>query len=870
MKRILILLFIAATSYAQELSDFFPGGTYDPKIPTPKSLLGYKIGDRFTDCARLNAYYDKLVASSDRIRRVAYGETNEFRSLQVLIISSPQNIGKLEEIRLANKKLTDPRTLQSKAEVDKILSSIPVIVFLSYGVHGNESSSPEAAMAVAYQLCAGTDPRTQAILNNALILIDPNVNPDGHERYVQWVNSTLGSRPNLNPSSIEHSEPWPGGRTNHFFFDLNRDLSWQTQKETRARIRMYREWMPHVHVDYHEMGYSGSYFFFPAAVPIHESLPPEVVKWGTIFGKGNAEAFDKLGLPYFVGEEFDMFYPGYGDSWPTFNGAIGMTYEQAGGSRAALAVRKPNGQLLTLRDRARDHFVTSIATLETSVKNKKERLEDFYKFWVTALTPPAPIQGYLINDSDDPARSTQVIETLLRQGIEVHQLKEPSVLQVQEYLTSKWTKEKIPAGTFFIPLAQPEGRLAKTLLEPITAVRDTFFYDVSAWSLPIASGLKAWATQSPLPAGSTTITEMKQPVGRIIGDKQAYAYLIPWQRNNAIQLVWRLLEKKYNLSVAHRPFETVGHHFVAGTVVAFTGSNGDSLAKDIERLANQFGVDVYTSSTGLTDHGISLGSSHISSMKKANIAVAVGPPVSSNDYGELWFLFEQELGIPFSGIRTSELADADLSKYDVIILPDASNYQSVFDSARTDKLKRWIQSGGVLIGIEGGAQFLTKTRSGITQATGKTEKKEEDKTKEEKEQDRAKKETSKRLTMFEKEEKDRLSHIPGTIFKVLVDTTHPIGFGVPREIYVFKSDAPPLDLSETGHNVARFAKDSIQSSGYVPKDKAQKISEAAYIQDFRLGRGHAVLFAENVTFRRFWSGLEKLLLNSILFLPQPD
>ena len=870
MKRILFILLFVGTAHAQDALDFFPGGTYDPKIPTPKSVLGYSIGERFTEYAALNAFFDKLSASSDRIRRYVYGETNEHRILQAFIIGTPQNLARLDGIKKTNIQLTDPKSLQSNADAEKILSTLPIIVWLSYGVHGNEASSPEAAMVAAYQLCAGTDNRTKSILDNAIVIIDPNVNPDGHERYVQWVNSASGAKPDLNPSSLEHSEAWPGGRTNHYFFDLNRDLSWQTQKETRARVKFYREWMPHVHVDYHEMEYSSTYFFFPAAVPVHESFPPEVVKWGKIFGKGNAEAFDRLGLPYYVGEHFDMFYPGYGDSWPTFNGAIGMTYEQAGGSRAGLAVRKPNGQILTLRDRARSHFVTSIATIETSVKNKKERLQDFYSFWVTATNSNFPIKGYLISDAEDPERSNQVVETLLRQGIEVHQLMEPSTLQVQEYFTAKWVKEKIPKGTFFVPSAQPQGRLAKTLLEPITAARDTFFYDISAWSLPIASGLKAWASQSPLPSGSARITASIKPSGKIIGDKRAYAYLIPWQRTNAIRLVWRLLEKSYSLSVAKRPFETLGQRFVAGTVVAFSGSNGDSLGADINRFANEFGVDVYGVTTGLTDNGVSLGSSYVAPMKKSNIAIAVGPPVSSNDYGELWFLFEQELGIPFTGIRASVLADVDISKFDVIILPDANNYQSVFDSTKIETLKRWIQNGGVLIGIEGGAQFLTKGKSGITQAAIKTDKKEEDKTKEEKEQDKAKKEISKRQTLFEKEEKDRLGRIPGTIFKVIVDTTHPIGFGVPREIFAFKSDASPLELSDVGHNVARFAKDSTQVSGYVVKEKAQKISEAAYIQDFRIGRGRAVLFAENVTFRRFWSGLEKLLLNTILFLPQPN
>lgn len=870
MKRILLALFVAVGVQAQDIQDFFPGGTYDPKVPPPDSIFGYRIGERFTPYADLNTYVEKLVSSSDRVQRVVYGKTYEGRLLQALIISSPKNLSRLSDIKRANKRLTDPKSIPSKDEADQIVASLPIIVYLSYGVHGNEASSPEAAMMVAYQLCAGTDARTRSILDNAVVIIDPNVNPDGRERYVQWVNSVVGAKANPSPASIEHSEPWPGGRTNHFFFDLNRDLSWQTQKETQERVRFYREWMPHVHVDYHEMEYSGTYFFFPAAVPVHESLPPEVLKWNKVFGKGNAEAFDKMGLPYYVGERFDMFYPGYGDSWPTFNGATGMTYEQAGGSRAGLVVRKPNGQFLTLRDRARDHFVTSIATLETGVRNKKERLEDFYKFWVTALTANSSVKGYLISGEEDPARSDQVIDVLLRQGIEVHQLREASTLRVQQYFSSKWMDRRLPAGTLYVPTSQPEGRLARALLEPVTIARDTFFYDVSAWSLPIASGLKAWITQSPIPNGSVNITEPLKEPGKLIGDGRAYAYLIPWERNNAVRLAWRLLEKGYSLSVARRPFETLGRYFAAGTVVALAGSNGDSLRHDVAQLARALSVDAYCATTGLTDSGISLGSSYVSPMKKANIAVAVGPPVSSNDYGELWFMFEQELGIPFTGIRASDLGDADFTKFDVILLPDASNYQTVFDSTKIEKLKRWIQGGGVLIGIEGGAQFLTKSKSGITQAAMKTDKKEEDKSKEEKDQDKAKKELNKRLSLFEKEEKNRLEHIPGTIFKVLVDTTHPIGFGVPGEIYAFKGDAPLLELSDIGYNVARFSKDTTQVSGYVPKEKAQKIAESAYIQDFRIGRGRAVLFAENMTFRRFWSGLEKLLLNSILFLPQPD
>ncbi|HTY38644.1 MAG TPA: M14 family metallopeptidase [Bacteroidota bacterium] len=870
MKKILLSLLLTTAAFSQKSPVFFPGGTYDTSVAAPESVLGYQIGDRFTDYQSLGAVFEKLVATSNRIRRVEYGVTNEHRKLQAFIIGSPVVLARLDEIRKANLRLTDPRSIGSSQEAEKIISGLPVIVYLSYGVHGSEASSPEASMAVAYQLCAGTDSRTRAILENSIIIIDPNVNPDGHERYVQWVNSVLGAAPNLNPSSLEHSEPWPGGRTNHFFFDLNRDLSWQTQQETRARVQFYRSWMPHVHVDYHEMGYSGTYFFFPAAVPFHESLPPEVVKWGKIFGKGNADAFDKLGLPYYVGEEFDMFYPGYGDSWPTFNGSIGMTYEQAGGSRAALAVRKQNGQVLTLRERARDHFVTSIATLETAVKNRKERIDDFYRYWVTAPESAGPVKGYILSNAEDPGRSAEVAAILLRQGIEVHQLLEPAILETQPYYSKKWTREKFEAGTFFIPTNQPQARLARALLEPVTAARDTFFYDISAWSLPVASGLKAWTSHSPLPPGTRQLLAVTLPAGSVVGEKNVYAYLIPWERHNAGRVAWQLLERGYSLSVAHRPFETLGKHFVAGTVIAFTGANPETLSSDVAALANELGVDVYATSTGLTDNGISLGSSHVEPIRKSNIAIAVGPPVSSGDYGELWFLFEQVLHIPFTGIRATELADADLTKFNVIILPDGGNYQSVFDSARVDKLKKWVQGGGVLIGIEGGAQFLTKSKSGISQATIRSEKKEDEKSKEEKDLEKSRKEIAKRQTLFEKEESDRLSELPGTIFRALVDTTHPVGFGMPREVYVFKSNSPTLELSETGHNVARFGKDSVQTSGYASKEKAQKISEAGFIEDFRIGRGRAVLFAENVTFRGFWTGLEKLLLNAILFLPQTD
>ena len=870
MRTLLLVLFLSLSSlsFSQQSMEFFPGGTYDPSVPTPGSVLGYEVGMRFTDYRNLERYLDKLSSSSNRIQRVVYGETYERRPLQALIISTPSNLARLEEIKASNKKLTDPRLFKSKSEADALLKNLPGIVYLSYGVHGNESSSTEAAMQVAYQLCAGTDQRTKEILENTVIILDPAVNPDGRERYVQWYNTAIGANPNTNPDALEHSEPWPGGRTNHYYFDLNRDLSWMTQKETQARVSFYRQWMPHVHVDYHEMGHTSTYFFFPAAAPFHEALPEEVKKWGTIYGKGNAKAFDELGIAYFVGEDFDMFYPGYGDSWPTFNGAIGMTYEQAGSGRAGLGIRKPGGEILTLRERARNHFITSIATLETTAKNRVERLQDFYKFWETGVRGASTVKGYLFKEETDPNRVAKLVSILLRQGIEVHQLREPARLPATRFFSKKSASESFPQGTYLVPLNQPQSRLARALLEPQAVARDTFFYDVSAWSLPVAYGVAGYSVEGALPA-ATKLTRVPPTNGGIVDEKARYAYIIPWERNDAIKLVWQLLEREYKLSVATRTFEARGRAFGPGTIIAPLGPNPEALHEDIRLLAETFGVEVFAVHSGLTESGISLGSNRVRLLKKPEIALLTGAPVFGNDFGELWYLFDQELEIPVTPIRATDLGEANLSRYDVIILPDGGNYQSIFDSVRVDKLKRWVQGGGVLIGLENGARFLTKSRSGITPATLKSEKKEDEKSKEEKEVEKARKDSRKRLTLFEQQETDRLEQIPGTIFKTLVDTTHPIGYGYSGELFVLKGNAEPFELPETGKNIVRFTRDSVQASGYVPHEKAKRIADSGYIMEFQLGQGKVVLFAESVSFRMFWASLPKLLVNAVLFLPQP-
>ncbi|MEX0602788.1 MAG: hypothetical protein WD295_05570, partial [Bacteroidota bacterium] len=660
--------------------------------------------------------------------------------------------------------------------------------------------------------------------------------------------------------------PWPGGRFNHYLFDLNRDWSWSTQQETQQRLRLYREIMPHVHVDFHEMDYSSTYFFFPAAHPLHREFPAEVKHWGEIFARGNSRALDRHGVPYFTGESFDLFYPGYGDSWPTFNGAIGMTYEQAGHGRAGLAIRRPDGTLLTLADRARNHFLTSIATLETAIRHRTARSRDFFRFWDDALRNTASPRGYLIPPGNDPNRTARMVNTLLRQGVEVHRLGEPLQTDARPYYAQRNSRETFPAGTYFVSLNQPQRRLVTALLEPRSEVRDTFFYDVSAWSLPVAYGLKAYTTDTPLPRTASLVTEGLIR-GTVSGGKATFAYLIPWDRTDAVKLAWQLLDRGFHVSVAHRWFETGGRRFEAGTIVAFVGANPDSLHDVIPALAATYGVDVFATATGMTDTGISLGSNRIRPLKRPEIAVITDAPVGANDFGELWFMFDREFGIPFTAIRAREFSGIQLSRYSVIIFPDGGEYRSVFDTTMTAKLKRWVEEGGVVIGIEGGARFLTKNRSGITPALVEDEKKNEDKTKAELEEEKARAERIKQQTLFEKQESDRLERIPGTIFRALVDTTHPIGFGYEREVYVLKGNAPSYQLLETGHTVVRYTKDSTSVSGYALPARSRRIAGMGAVQEYTIGNGKAVLFGESITFRMFWTGFQKMLFNAVLFLP---
>lgn len=841
---------------------WFPIGTVDPAVPALETLLGHSLATRFSDARSIERTIDGLDAASDRVRVVSYGSSVEGRPLRAMIITTPERHRQLEDVRTANVRLTDPRTI-SESEANRSAASLPAVIWISAGVHGNESSSPEAALALAWQLAAGTDERTTAVLRDAVVIIDPVLNPDGRARYVDWYRRTASDPPNPSWNAAEHAEPWPGGRTNHYFFDLNRDWAWLTQQESRARIAFYRQWMPHTHVDLHEMGPFSTYFFFPAAPPFHQVLPPEVAAWGQIYGAANAAALDKVGAPYYVGENFDMFYPGYGDSWPTFNGAIGMTFEQAGSGRAGLVIRRPDGTLLTLHDRVRNHFITALTTVETTVRRRQERLRDFAAFWRSAMASDAGPRTIFIRIDRDPALGHRLASVLTLNGLEVHRLTAPTAVQARRYYTARNERTTFPEGTLVVSLSQPRRYLATALLEPKTAARDTFFYDLSAWSLPVAYGLPAFESEAALPASAQLWTETSAPKGTVVGGPATVAYLIPWEPLYAASAVWSLMRKGIVVHSATRPFTINGRYHPAGTAIVFSAQQRPDLHEAVTDAIERYGVTAYATATGLSEKGITLGSDRVVPLRAPSVALFTDEPAGSNDVGELWFLLERELGAPFTMLRAEEVGRASLASYDVILMPDGQ-WAGFLDSSKTAALRAWVSAGGVLVAMEEAARALTRKGSGLTTAEMLRDMKEEEKSAEAKEREKRLKEERRAMTRFEKEEADRLERIPGAIYRVRVDTTHHLGFGLPGEAFVLKGNGAPFRAVDAGHVVARFTPETTAVSGYSSPTRARDVAMSPYLQEFQIGRGKVYLFAESPTFRMFWIGTTKFVVNAML------
>jgi hypothetical protein len=813
------------------------------QLRSPDDFLGYKLGTRYTPHWKIVNYFNHAVANATGLMKIqVYGETNEGRPLLLAFISSSENIINLENIRKNNLRLANLSGDKAAAN-----ENAPAIVWLSYNVHGNETSSSEAAMMTLYALLDPANSRTKEWLKNTVVIIDPCLNPDGRDRYVNWFNSVAGK--NVNPDRVarEHREPWPGGRTNHYNFDLNRDWAWQTQVESQQRIKIYSQWLPHVHVDYHEQGINEPYYFAPAVQPFHEVITQWQRDFQVTIGRNNAKYFDENGWLFFTKEVFDLFYPSYGDTYPVYNGSVGMTYEQGGGPAGGLGVINDEGDTLSLLDRVNHHYSTSLSTIEIASLNASKLVKEFRKFFNDAVQAGiGEYKTYIIKN--DPVRSeriTALLKLLDKNNIQYGTAQGSG--KGFNYVTGKEESFSISNNDIIVSAFQPRSALVKVLFEPRPKLVDSATYDISAWGLPYAYGLTAYATKDRI---NTNGGVMKPTV---VNTETNYGYVIPWKGVQTVKAVGQLLQKGILLRYAEQPFEVNGNKFDRGAIIVLRTANrsqGRDLWKTVRQVADLNGIQLFPVSTGFVDKGADFGSDKVHPFRAPRIALMTGEGVSSGGAGEVWHFFEQELDYPVTLINANDFTRIDWNDYNVLILP-SGNYKFLSDKAQTEDLKNWISKGGRLVALEEAVTQLARAEIGIKI------KKADDK------------DTGdyQALRVFENRERDFISGVtPGAIWKVELDNSHPLAFGYPDHYFTLKLDDNMYEfIKESGWNVG-VIKRSGQVAGFVGARLQPKMKDGLIFGVQNMGSGTITYLGDNVLFRNFWENGKLMFCNAVFLV----
>jgi hypothetical protein len=711
MKLFALCLSLALPLAAQSKFEMWPGAVYDPSVPTPKKVIGYDFGDRVSSHANIVKYMNALAAAeSSRMKVFEYGKTWEGRELIYAVIGSEANIKRLPEIRSAMQRLHDPRKTPA-AEAQRLIANMPAIIWLAYAVHGNEISSADSAMVTAYHLLASRNDKGVAdTLANALTIIVPLQNPDGRNRFIHDFETAEGLEPDANPLAAEHSESWPGGRTNHYYFDLNRDWLGITQPETIGHVKALQEWYPQVFIDLHEMGTDATYYFTPESDPYNPYLTKEQHDDLYWFGKSNAKYFDQFGFRYFTRENYDAFYPGYGASWPFYFGGLAMTYEN--GSTRGLLVRKSDDTTVTYRETVRRHFVTSISSCEVAAQNREKLLDMFYRYQTSALEDAAkdPLKEFILPRTGNTSAVDKLAQLLALQGVEVNRSTASFGVAGKEY----------PAGSYSVSLAQPERRLIRDVLDPQVSMDDKFLkseeerrkgrqrseiYDVTAWSLPLQFDVPVVSANAKVNGNFTAVKLGDTPAGKVSGTATV-AYLVPWGTTAAAKLMTGALHENLRMLTADRKFTQGGRAYPAGTLILMVKENPANLHDTLEKLAASSGADVIATNSSWMDEGPDFGSSRVAYLRKPAILMAWDRPTNGTSAGQTRWLLERQYGYPVTVIRTQQIGGADLSKFQVIILPEGNGYADILGANGTRRLHEWVQAGGTLIGLGSAISYM--------------------------------------------------------------------------------------------------------------------------------------------------------------------
>ncbi|GAB3700782.1 M14 family metallopeptidase [Spirosoma flavus] len=848
---------IAATLAAAAQTTPSSTSSSSGSVDSPEKFLGYTIGERFTPHYRVLAYAEQVARQrSNRVKLLPYGTTHEGRQLMVVAVGSEANMARLEEIRTNNLKRI------GLLDGTPTSATQPPIAWLSYNVHGNEAVSSEAFMEVLYRLLSPTDAVSQKIINSTVVLLDPGLNPDGHDRYVNWYNQMVGRSADPTPSAREHNEPWPGGRYTHYLFDPNRDWAWQTQEITQQRMTLYQQWMPHLHGDFHEMGVESPYYFAPSAKPYHEDITPFQRKFQQTIGEYCSRYFDRNGWLYYTRERFDLFYPSYGDTYPTYNGAIGMTFEQGGSGRAGLAIEKADGDTLTLRQRIDHHYAASIATLESVADRPAEIVKEFGQFFDKARnTPIGTYKSYVIKwpKDDNGGRVKALLQLLernkIRYGYAGKSLNAPGF----NYNTQKNDKSvAVAAEDVVISAYQPKSTLLKILFEQNSALEDSATYDITAWSLPYAFGLQTYGLTTRLEPSSTMSVPTTPTSTTTAASSRAYAYLIKWKSLPAAQTLASLLKQKIRVRAAEKPFELDGKTYPSGTLIVPRAGNerlGDRFDTIVKKIATMTGSGFEPVQTGFVAKGSDFGSDFVTGLKAPRVALVMGDGTPPPSAGEVWHFFDQELNYPITLVDGNALGNVEWNKLDVLILPTNYNYARFLNDRVLSSLREWIRAGGKLIAMERAAAFLAG-RDGFE-------------LKEKAPQDGDKKEKkgnpSDSVKLYADRERTAISDdIPGSIYRVNVDTSHPLGFGLTDGYYTLVQNAFNFDFLKDGWNVGYLKSDNYVA-GFSGRNAREKLKNTLLMGVQNVGRGSIVYLADDPLFRGFWYN-GKLLFSNAVFM----
>ncbi|MGB5238015.1 MAG: M14 family zinc carboxypeptidase [Flavobacteriaceae bacterium] len=829
---LIIVLSFLCPVLGQELEYYLPGGiSYNPDIPTPEEVIGHKVGEWHVTHDKLVQYMTALANASDRVVLENRGKSYEGRPLLLLTITNVENHQNLEELRMQHLRITEEAIPDSK------IDQIPVVIYQGFSIHGNEPSGSNAALAYAYHLAAAQGSEIEAQLSNTIILLDPSYNPDGLQRFAYWANTNRSINLNPDNNEREYHEVWPGGRTNHYWFDLNRDWLPVQLPESRARIKSFHMWMPNVLTDHHEMS-TNSTFFFQPGVPsrVHPLTPKKNQELTAEIGQFHAAALDQIGSLYFTEERYDDYYYGKGSTYPDVNGGIGILFEQAS---ARGHIQETENGLLSFPFSIRNQFTTAISTLKAANELKPKLLRyqrDFYNN-MRIESSIGRNKAFLFGDEKDAAKTYELAEVLYRHKIKFHQLSNDMTIDAKKYT---------PGHAYIVPVNQKNHRLLKAIFEKRTSFADSLFYDISAWTLPLAFNLD-YAELRSMSAASEEVTELTRPEGSI-REKSEYAYLFEWGEYFAPRALNKILEKGLRAKVAKYPFTADGHKFDYGTVLIPVQNqeiDAEEIYSLLKDLAEKNHLKIHGVSTGLTQ-GIDLGSSEFDPVKKQKVAIVVGKGIRPYDAGEIWHLFDTRYDMKISKLDLSYLEEIDLSEYTDIILPGSRDKMKISEKIE-EKLNAWVKSGGTLIAYRNAIEWLEKQEFIKLSFRRDTL-------------------VAKDVSFGQVSRFKGAQETGGAIFNTRIDRSHPINFGYKNKtLPIFRNSNIYIEPSKDSYkNPIQYTRAPLLS-GYISEENLEKVKGSVPFQVQKLGKGRVIVFTDNTNFRAFWYGTNKLLMNAIFF-----